>query len=125
MILLILAVLFIFFVVETILTETENFGWATVTLIATGVGSVLLHRLWPDVPSALDFVRDHGVFTLVYVGIYLVIGIAWSFAKWFSYLMSFRDAFRTQKEAFLKLKGLNTIGVVPDELRDEFKKFLA
>ncbi len=124
MILLILAVLFVFFVVETILTETENFGWATVTLIATAVGSVLLHRLWPDIPSVLDFVRDHGVFTLVYVGAYLAIGIAWSFAKWFSYLMSFRDTFRTQKEAFIKSKGLNPDAQVPVEMQEELKKFI-
>jgi len=127
MLLLILAVLLVVFVVETILTETENFGWATVTLVATGIASVLLHRWWPDVPSVLDFVRAHGVWTLAYVFGYLVVGIAWSFAKWFSYLMSFRDAFRTQKEAFFKAKGLSGLVVtapIPEEHQAAFKEFV-
>lgn len=127
MILLILVVLFALFVLECILTETENFGWATVTLIVTGVGSVLLHRLWPGVPSVLDFILAHGVFTLAYVGAYVVIGIVWSFVKWFSYLMSFRDAFRTQKEAFFKEKGLSGLVItapIPQEHQAAFKEFV-
>jgi hypothetical protein len=42
MLLLILAVLFVFFVVETVLTEVEHFGWATTTLLLTLVGSIIL-----------------------------------------------------------------------------------
>lgn len=124
---LILAVLFVLFVVECILTETESFGWATLTLLVTGVASVFLHRLWPDVPSVWEFVRAHGVFTLVYVGAYVAVGIVWSFIKWFSYLMSFRDAFRTQKEAFFKSKGLDGLlatAPVPEEHQAAFKDFI-
>lgn len=124
---LILAVLFVLFVVECILTETESFGWATITLIVTGVASVFLHNLWHDVPSALDFVKAHGIFTLAYVGAYVGVGIVWSFVKWFSYLMSFRDAFRQQKEAFFKSKGLDGLLVtapVPEEHKAAFEKFI-
>jgi len=123
MILLILAVLFVLFVVETVLTETENFGWATVTLILFGVGSVLCGH-WFHTYSVVDFARDHGVWTLVYVAGYLAVGIAWSFAKWFSYLMSFRDTFRTQKEAFIKSKGLNPDAQIPVEMQEELRKFI-
>jgi hypothetical protein len=126
MLLLILAVLFVVFVVETILTETENFGWATVTLIALGVLSMVSGH-WFHTYSVIDFVRDHGVWTLVYVAGYLVVGVAWSFAKWFSYLMSFRDAFREQKEAFFKSKGLEGLlstAPIPDEHLAAFKQFV-
>lgn len=126
MLLLILAVLFVVFVVETILTETENFGWATVTLIALGVGSIAAGH-WFHTYSIIDFVKDHGVWTLVYVAGYLVVGIAWSFAKWFSYLMSFRDAFREKKEAFFKSKGLEGLlstAPIPDEHLAAFKQFV-
>lgn len=126
MILLILAVLFALFVVECILTETENFGWATVTLLLVGVASVVAGR-WFHVYSIVDFVRDNGVFTLVYVGAYVGVGIVWSFIKWFSYLMSFRDAFRTQKEAFFKSKGLDGLlatAPVPAEHQAAFKEFI-
>ena len=126
MFLLFLAVFFILFVVETVLTETENFGWATVTLILTGAGSLLCHHLW-GTPSIVDFVKAHGVFTLMYVGAYVAVGIVWSFVKWFSYLMSFRDAFRTQKEAFFKSKGLEGLvstAPVPEEHQAAFKDFI-
>lgn len=126
MILLILAVLFVLFVVECVLIETEGFGWATVTLIASGVASVVLGR-WFHIYSVLDFIKDNGVFTLVYAGAYVGVGIVWSFVKWFSYLMSFRDAFRTQKEAFFKSKGLEGLlatAPVPEEHQAAFKEFI-
>ena len=126
MLLLILGVLLVAFILETVLTETENFGWATVTLILLGVGSVVAGH-WFHTYSIVDFVKDHGLWTLVYVAVYLVVGIAWSFAKWFSYLMSFRDAFREQKEAFFKSKGLEGLvstAPIPEELLPAFKQFV-
>lgn len=126
MILLVLGVLFVLFVLECILTETENFGWATLTLLLVGVGSVVCGH-WFHTYSIVDFVKEHGVFTLVYVGAYVGVGIVWSFIKWFSYLMSFRDAFRTQKEAFFKSKGLDGLlatAPVPPELQAAFKEFV-
>jgi hypothetical protein len=121
MLLLILAVLFVAFVVETILTETENFGWATVTLIALGVVSVVAGH-WFHTYSVVDFVKDHGVWTLVYVVGYLVVGVAWSFAKWLSFLIGFRDTFRAEREKFLTVKGLPTGSVLTEELQTEFIK---
>jgi len=125
---LLLIVLFSLFVLECIFTEVENFGWATVVLLGSLVAfGVLGHFHAFGLPSLLEFVKDHGVFTLVYVGAYVVVGIVWSFVKWFSYLMSFRDAFRQQKEAFFKSKGMGGLlstAPVPTELQAEFKEFV-
>lgn len=126
MILLFLAVLFVLFVVETVLTETENFSWATVTLLMSfGFFAVGGHYHWFGLPSLFDFVKDHGIWTLAYVCAYLLVGVGWSFAKWFSYLMSFRDTFREQKDAFIKSRGLNPEIGVPPNLQDEFRKFVS
>jgi hypothetical protein len=135
-ILLILLVLLFIFVVETVLTETEQFGWATITLICSLVGAHFLHIF-----SVVEFVHTHGVHSLVYVGLYLAIGIGWSFVKWFSYLMSFRDTFRQYKEQFVKDENerITHIGVttgrevvlldpkapIPDSQRKAFKEYLA
>ncbi len=124
MFLLILAVLFVLFVVECILIETEGFGWATVTLVATAVASVVLGR-WFHVYSVVDFVRDHGVWTLVYLAGYVAVGVAWSFGKWFSYLMSFRDAFREQKDAFCKKYNLDASVPLPEDKLIQFDSFLS
>ncbi len=124
--LLVFAVLFALFVLECIFTEVENFGWATVTLIATLVGwAVLGHLHLFGLPSLLEFVKDHGLWTLVYVAAYVVVGVAWSFAKWFSYLMSFRDAFREQKEAFCKKNSLDPQSPVPEEKLPAFDTYLS
>ena len=122
-------------VVATILIEVESFGWATLALIATVVGVQLLH-----VVDILHYAEHHAVQTGLYALGYVLVGVAWSFVKWFSYLMSFRDAFRFQKEAFIKetnerrstLTGvtgreampLDLNAPIPIELQAAFKEFI-
>lgn len=124
MLLVILAVLFVLFVVECVFTEVEHFGWATVTLIATAVGSAVLGHWFPEY-SIFTFVKAHGVFTLVYAAAYVGVGVGWSFVKWFSYLMSFRDAFREQKEAFCKKNGLDVAAPIPEDKMPAFDQHLS
>jgi hypothetical protein len=123
MFVLILAVLFVLFVLECIFTEVEHFGWATVTMLLTLVGSVVCGHYWHTY-SILDFVRDHGLWTLAYAGAYVVVGVGWSFVKWFSYLMSFRDAFREQKEAFCKERSLDPKAPIPEDKMVAFDEHL-
>lgn len=91
-----LLILTALFITETILCEVEQFGWATFTLIATLVAAHFFHIF-----SVVQFVSQHGWMTGLYVIAYVGIGIAWSFVKWFSFLMSFRDKFRAAKAAWL------------------------
>ena len=124
----IFAVLFVLFVAECIFTEVEHFGWATVTLLGSLVAfAVCGHYHVFGLPSLVEFVREHGLWALAYVGAYVLVGVVWSFVKWFSYLMSFRDAFRVQKEAFFKFRGLGGLMVtapVPEEHKAAFEEFL-
>lgn len=114
MLLVVLIVLGLFFVIETVLMEVEHWGWATFTLLATFGASLLAHHFWGTF-SVVDWVIANGVFTLVYVLAYLAIGVGWSFVKWFSYLMGFRDTFREQKEAFCTKRGLDPKAPITDE----------
>lgn len=114
-----LAALFVIFCVACVLTETEKFGWASFTLILTVVGVQLFH-----VVDLLAYARGHLVQTLLYVGGYLLIGVVWSFIKWFSFLMGFRDEFKAGKAAFLNGLKLNPEGQVPEDQMDGFQNFM-
>lgn len=116
-----LAVLFVVFCVACVLMETEKFGWATLTLILTLVGVQVFHVGGLDL---LAFAREHLVQTLLYVGGYLVVGVVWSFIKWFSFLMGFRDEFKQGKAAFLNGLKLNPEGQVPENELDNFHSFM-
>lgn len=124
MLLVVLIVLGLFFVVETILMEVEHWGWATTCLLGTFVLSLIGHHFW-QTPSVIDWVVANGVFTLAYVAAYLAVGVGWSFIKWFSYLMGFRDTFREQKEAFCLKNGLDPKQPVPEDRLAQLDQHLA
>lgn len=120
--------MFIFFVVllaiyvfATVLTEVEKFGWATLLLIAGVVVAQFFAGL-----NILGWVKGHGVETVIYTVAYVGVGVAWSFIKWFSFLMAFRDKFRSYKEKFLL--GLNPPGdpkaTVPSNFQKDFEEYL-
>jgi hypothetical protein len=125
--LLFLGVLFFLFVLECIFTEVENFGLATVVLLVTLALTIAAHHVWANVPSVVDVVKSNGAFSLVYIVIYVAVGIAWSFVKWFSYLLRFRDAFREQKEIFLKKenekRAKNLIGHTGGDAPSSLERF--
>lgn len=75
--------LFVFF---TLLVETERWGWATAALLVTGGVYSYFNRT-----EAIGWMSHHWQDALLFITVYLVAGIAWSFIKWFSFLMGFRD----------------------------------
>jgi hypothetical protein len=90
-----LIIVAVFYVSATILMELENFGWTTVLLIASVIGAQVFH-----VVNFWAYASTHALTTLVYVGAYVGIGVVWSFVKWFSFLMAFRDELRRVKENY-------------------------
>jgi hypothetical protein len=107
----VIVALIIIFVVEAVLTEVEAFGWATVTLVTTGAAVHFLH-----VVNLFDLVRTHVVETILFTLGYLGVGVAWSFIKWFSFLIGFRDTYRQRKESFF-----NSLEAVKADLNPESK----
>lgn len=118
--LVLVAVLVTLLVLETILTEVEHFGWATVILLASVAAAQFFGLV-----NILAFVKDNTVASLGYVGLYVVGGVAWSFVKWFSYLRNYRDQFRDYKTKFLTGQGLPlTTSIVEPTLLKTFKDWL-
>jgi hypothetical protein len=112
--------LVVLLVVGTVLTEIESFGWATFVLLATVVGAQLLH-----VVPLLQWVSTHLLLTGIYTLCYLAIGVAWSFIKWFSFLMGFRDAYRAQKEKWLAANNITIPkSLLTSEQNKAFKMWL-
>jgi len=85
------------FILATVLTEIEQWGAATLTLV---VSVVAMHYF--DVVDVVAFLKDN-VFTVgLYVLIYFSAGVVWSFVKWLSFLYRFRDEYREAKEEYNK-----------------------
>lgn len=116
----VLAVLIVLFLVEAVLTEVEHWGWASITLIGTLVGLHFLH-VW----SVYEFFRAYTLEGVVGVAGYIGAGLVWSFVKWFSFLMGFRDAYREEKDKFLMFKKLQADAVLTPELQEQFLKGLS
>jgi len=118
---LVVAVLVVLFVVEAVLTEVEHWGWATVVMLLTLVGLHFTH-----VFSLYEFFRDHALEGLIGTAGYVGAGLVWSFIKWLSFLMGFRDTYREQREAFLGAKNLPTdTKVLTEEQEREFLEGLS
>lgn len=99
-----------------LMTEVENFGWATLTLIAAVLGVHFLHLL-----DIVTFVKGHALETGIGVGAYLVVGIVWSFIKWFSYLHNFKDKFLDAKREFLVEHNLPSDTSLTEEFLEDFE----
>ncbi len=85
-------VLLVVFAVLALLTETERFGWASVAV----AGSVALAQ-WMHWADIWGFLKANVLVSALYLGGYVVAGVVWSFVKWFSFLMRFRDVLKEVK----------------------------
>lgn len=73
----------------TIATEIEWFGWTTLTILGSVTAVQFLHlfNIWL-------YIKDHVFQTIIYAIAYIAIGVIWSFAKWFFFLINARDESR-------------------------------
>lgn len=92
----------ILFITDVSLVEFEKFGWTTISLIAFAV-AIYYFKLY-QIPQ---FIASNFVLDLVFVLFYIVIGVIWSFIKWYSFLIDYRDKFSLIKDKYLSTrKGL-------------------
>lgn len=111
----VLSVALALFIILTILTELEHWGWSTLTLIAAVAAAYFT--------KAVDFralLTTNLLDVAVYTVGYFVAGVAWSFVKWFSFLYRFRDRYREAREDFKQ-----SIKVDPENYDRELKSWLA
>jgi hypothetical protein len=87
------------FITEIFLVQFEKFGWTTFSLIATAVA--VYHFKLFGIPT---FIVSHPSLCLGFIAAYIVIGIIWSFIKWYSYLLSFKEKFVDKKDKLLSTK---------------------
>src|SRR5208283_2463777 len=111
--------LVILLITATVLIEVENFTWATITLVLC-VGVAQLYHL---VDFAL-YARQHALISLLYVIAYLVAGVAWSFIKWFSFLIGFREKYHQLKRSFLAREDLGADTQWTPVLASKFDSFI-
>lgn len=121
----VLIALAVIYVAGCFLVELECFGWATIVLIASVVGVQCLH-----VFDIVSYVAAHVLTSALYTAGYVVIGVIWSFIKWFSFLMKYRDKFRGLKQKFLDINKfpLNSTSLVDRQvsyaIKCAFEKYL-
>lgn len=99
---------------EVILLEMEHFGRATVLVIGTALAIQFGHilPLW-------SWVTAHPALLLQYAIIYLLVGVLWSFFRWWRLFVHWRDEYAKIRSNYLKDKGLppNTIPT-DDQVRE-------
>lgn len=99
------------FILATILTETESWTMATLTLVGTVFAMHHFHVL--DVYGYVQAnLFETGMYLLCYIGT----GVVWSFVKWFSFLYRHRDKVREAKETFAEAYKVSGHGTVQDYL---------
>ncbi len=104
------------FIVLTALVEAEWFGTATLSLIATlGICT------WLNYVSVFSFVKEHAVNLLEGIIAYVVLGVAWSFLRWFLLNLGFKFEFRKAKENFINQLGLPKGSNVPEDKMEAFR----
>lgn len=78
--------------------EYEKWGWATISVIAT---FALLG--WLGDFSIWNVAVNHPLLAVACAGGYVLLGIGWSFGKWYFFVLNMRDK---HLEAVARLKGL-------------------
>ncbi len=73
----------------TVTVEIEWFGWTTFTVIVSIAAAKLFHLF-----DIIVYIKENALQSVVYTIAYIAIGVVWSFAKWFFFLINERDAAR-------------------------------
>lgn len=101
LVILTIALLLVALVLGVILTESEKFGVATLSML----GVVILLQLF-HVADIWTFMHEHLVLSLKYTALYFAFGVGWSFAKWFIFLNAFKEDYLKAKRGWMVDHGI-------------------
>jgi hypothetical protein len=99
-------------ILMAILLEYEKEGWATSTF-SLGIALVL----WNFKMDIWNYVSMNPTATIGFAVSYVLIGIAWSFMKWRSYVKVVFDRAKTIKDEFIR-----KVGPITEETRAAFNR---
>jgi hypothetical protein len=107
-----LAVIFLFFMVEH-----EKPGWATLSLIFVG----LVLAYFGDV-NLWFIARENPMSALLMVVSYFGMGALWSIGKWWFLVRERRSNYQDFRDEFMKYQKLDPKAEIPNELKKTFKE---
>ncbi|MDO8599090.1 MAG: hypothetical protein Q7S02_03195 [bacterium] len=84
-------------IILLVTAEYEKPGWATITCIATGV----ILAFFGDF-NVLTETVEHPLTALAVFGGYIVVGVLWSFGKWWFYVHRLKREYVKERNGFLK-----------------------
>lgn len=93
----------IIIIAMAILLENEKEGWAT-TFFSLGIALVL----WNFRGEIWETISTNPTATIGFAVTYVLIGIAWSFLKWRTYVMAVFNKFKEYREDFVRHNGVIT-----------------
>lgn len=112
-----MAILTVYFIIlialgifEVVLLEMENFGFATLLMIGTGL---LVQFL--GVADLWHFTLNHFVSVVEYALAYVLMGVVWSFFRWWRYLANWKTRYTDRRTAWLQRNKLQLLGMTPEQ----------
>lgn len=75
-----------------ILSEHDGEGWALI-ILAVLVGAVTLAN-----PPIQNLIQTNPFFLIIAFFLYVIMGVVWSFIKWYFFLLNVRDAMKTDPD---------------------------
>ena len=96
----------------------ERGTWATFSVLTFALMMWLFGNF-----NVFKYVFQNPIFVLSCFAGYLLLGVGWSFAKWYLFNRAIKETYGRMKEAFLARNHVT--GAMPDALKDEWLGYLS
>ncbi len=104
------------FILLSVCFVAEKPGFATLSLIVTCAA----FQWWYDIPI-LQTVRLNPPLAIGLIIVYVVVGVLWSFVRWWIHLHREKDRYLADVSTWRECKRLPPGDLVPDELKSEWR----
>ncbi len=96
------SILIIFFLEKALNDEYHDTGGGFPSTIVI-IGALTLYYFFgskQDIYDLGNYLKDHPWMSLLRIGMFVVVGIIWAFAKWYFFLQNKKEYFKKQKENY-------------------------